>query len=440
MKKILCGGGGQKFDISVFDENLSPFCIDERVIKNLNEIDMSGFHFVFVCVSDKEVALKVKDKLSSMGVREEQIRWVRNYFYHNRIYKTLECDKGYVDQWQSGDFENLEFNEMLERCKDDFVGYSHYYFIKNFKYSLTDTMETGERDILKYNLDKAIKQPLIAIAFSLGRSGTTLMSQWLASLRLFAYPPNLLQTNHYTPLMNFAYYKNLVSNFSVTSSSDFTSDFGNTRGIFSEYEFLFSDFFIGTNLTNFNIGDLTEEILQDAKAYFASFGDILQKPLSMKVRPQGVEFCEKICNDVLYIVLKRDIYTHVLALVNMYNSFSLPMSGYSEFNKSKVEFQKEPIRYAAITLKNALILRERNLKQVSNDRKIEISYEDFCKNPKELYDKLLKQLSKMGYSYDLDYKGIESFKVSDRKADKETIKIVDEVFANDAYNIDFGGK
>lgn len=264
------------------------------------------------------------------------------------------------------------------------------------------------------------------------------MSQWLASLGLFAYPLNVLKINPYTPIMNFAYYKAIEDYFKVSSTSDFTSDFGNTDGIFSEFEFCLGSYLMGGNLYKFDTKkQMNNQLISDARSYISNFVDILKKPLSMKVGPQAIEFYETIYGNTFYIVLKRDIYTHVLALVNMYKSFCLPMMGYSEFNQSDVEFEKEPIKYAAITLKNAIALRERNLQNISDDRQVVISYEDFCNNPKALYDEMIEKLSKMGYSYPKEYNGVKSFNISPMIADSKTIEIVDSIFNDDRYNIDF---
>lgn len=427
--------GGGRFEVFVFDENLSHFFLDKRIIRDLRDVSLESFDFIFVCIANLDNATSAKDKLLKLGIKENKIKHIQNYYYIKERYNKDD----YLEKWKRSDFFNLEFNKDLEDCKQQFIDYNNYYFLRRLRHSLYNVIEAGENKKIHDKQDAISSYPVIAIAYSLGRSGTTLMSQWLASLGLFAYPPNMLKINSYTPIMNFAYYKAIEDCFKVGSTSDFTSDFGNTDGIFSELEFCLGSYLMGANLySKFDAKNyMCSNIIVDARSYLANFSEILQKPISMKVIPQAIEFYEKICSNTLYIVLSRDIYTHVLALVNLYNSFSLPMLFYSEFNKSDVEFEKEPIKYAAITLKNAIALRERNLKNISDDRKVVISYEDFCNNPKALYDEMIEKLSKMGYSYPKEYNGVKSFDISPRRADSKTIEIVDSIFNDDRYNIDF---
>ena len=91
---------------------------------------------------------------------------------------------------------------------------------------------------------KSPKYPLVFIV-GCGRSGTTLMMQWLANSSLFAYPSNLISRFYEAPylgakiqqlLLDPAYnFNDEICDFSV--DFDFNSKLGKTRGALAPNEF-----------------------------------------------------------------------------------------------------------------------------------------------------------------------------------------------------------
>ncbi len=402
-----------------------------------------------MCIKDEKIAKNVKDKLTlTHKIPESQIKHIK----HCGIFELQMDPKEMADLWRKSDFANETFNECLEKSLKHRYKISHNYMLCNLEHSLFSVLESSEKFLYQHYEDKEPSFPMIAVSYSLGRSGTTLMTQFLASLKLFAYAPNFLKASPYTILNGFIQYSNILRTFGNERESSYESYFGNTDkdGLLGEYELSISTI-PGENIYTLPLRDYDDDIVRRARAYYAGIAAIMQKPFSEKVNATCIRLLEQICQKTLYIELYRDIYTHTLALVNLYKS--LPAytpndngdtldNAYHMFFKKKYKkeilFSKDPIKYTAITLKNAMRLREREIQNVPESRRIKITYEEFCKNPKSFYGEIIERLKALGLDYSNEpYRGQESFTISNRIPDKETVAIVDSVFSNDEYNIDF---
>lgn len=426
-----------KFNVSVFDENFSPFVRDNRVTRNLDK-EVQRVDIIFVCMSDYQKACEIYSKLLKMGFDAKKIKHVSSYSYFNDAKGTLDKynNDELIKLWKEAPFDNHVFNQLLDSCVCDVdVYYNQEHFFK-MKHSLNNDLEKEEKDLMRYYRNYEIQFPILGVSYALGRCGTTLMTQWLASLKIFEYPTNFLKPYLNTPLVGFRNYIYFKKFFGIESQEiEFKSDFGNTRKLFDALEFSCSTL-SGKEYENLDCSFLDSK-LQGAKSLCAGIVDIVQKPLGVKVSPQDIYIIESFFDRAIYIVLERDIYTHTLALVNLYRNFSFDNSlyYYSRFAHKDVQFDRDPVLYAAITLKNAITYREKILAKVDEKRKIRISYEAFCENPKKLFDQIIVACNSVGYFPDIQYLGVENFTISPRVADKQTIEIVNSVFNSDKYDI-----
>lgn len=62
---------------------------------------------------------------------------------------------------------------------------------------------------------------------------------------------------------------------------------------------------------------------------------------------------------------------------------------------------------------------ERGLEKVSEERKLEIQYEDFCQNPEKYYYLLREKLRKQNYEISDKYCGEKEFNITRKKMDLE---------------------
>ncbi len=431
-------------EIYVHDEHFSPFIKDKRAIFNKEDIHINNFNFIFICMNNQSRAMSIKDSLLSQeaggGVHLPAIRHIDNYFYSSKMKDifTRHNEQYFIDIWNNDTFENTYFNAFIkneyEKINDN-IEYYEYYINKLLKHTLNNEMENQEENFIAHYTYQKNKYPMICVSYALGRCGTTVMTQWLSSLEIFGYFPNMLASYINTPIVGLKNYQ-LMKHF-FSQQSCFESHFGVTQGMTGIMEFSALSLILGNRLTSdfSTYKNMNSLQLQKAKSFYIGFINTIHKPLITKSSAQEVYIFEQMFDDTLYIVLERDIYTHVLALVHLYKTLSPHLPGYSTYITPNICFENNPVLYAAITLKNAIIFRDMILSSIDNARKIIISYEEFCTNPCRLFEEICHKLKEQGHRIDDSYKGIDHFTVSPRKADGDIIAIVDEVFSNEKYNL-----
>ena len=427
--------GKRDFDVYVYADNLSIFIDDKRAIRNLDDVNLGEFEFVFVCIVNEKIALKVKDKLIALGVNESKIKWVYSYGFLARKKEKCEIDKIFnrnlIKIWIDGNWKSYKINDLLDKI---FLGEKelrniYYYYITQIKYNLHDMRQDVEKKLIDIYGNKS-SYPFIGISLSKGRSGTTLVSQWLSSLGLFGYPSNFVNREPY-----FSFFRSSVQqDEELRGNISFDNDLGQTKGMFepSESQSIFC------YIKNFySRKPLLLDSCDLAKKLFNTISNIFQKPYVEKIAYNRVKFIYSVTDKYIFIILDRDVYTHTLALVNGFNKINDWIKIANNLIIGSISYEIEPIKYAAIAIKNAKRIRDKQLEQVDENKKIYITYEDFCNNPKKLYDELILKLKLQGFDYShYEYKGPEKFTISPRVPSQEVIDIVDEVFSNDEYNIE----
>lgn len=124
--------------------------MDKRIIRDLKYVSLESFDFIFVCIVNLDNATKVKDKLLKLGIKEDKIKHIQNYYYTKECYNKDD----YLEKWKRSDFFNLEFNKDLEDCKQQFIDYNNYYFLRRLRHSLYNVIEGGENK--KYMINKML--------------------------------------------------------------------------------------------------------------------------------------------------------------------------------------------------------------------------------------------------------------------------------------------
>lgn len=427
------------FDVSVYDAQVSPFIRDTRYKRRLEDILSGEVDFIFVCIFNTEKAQKVALELEEYGIVKEKIKHINNYFYANDLQEHLAsyANADFVKMWEADSFSNLTFNHLISDSannREKEIAYSEFYFIDTMKNGLSDDLLNEEKKLMEYYVDKEVEFPILGVTYSLGRCGTTVMTQWLASLGISDYPMNYLKPYIYTPLNGFRHIMLLKRYFDIKNVEhiEFKSEFGVTKNLYDLLEFNGSR--MDANSYNCSEVSLTMEQLEKVKALYAGICDITQNALSVKLMPQDIVILEKICNKGVYIVLDRDIYTHTLALLNLYRHREMPLIYYSAFADERISFDENPLLYTAITLKNARAYREKILSKIEERRKIRVTYEEFCRNPKALFDRIMVAFNEVGFNLKTPYKGAEQFTISPRTPDEESRKIIDSVFYSNQYD------
>lgn len=280
------------------------------------------------------------------------------------------------------------------------------------------------------------KQPDFPIIFIVGplRSGSTLMMQWLANLGLFSYPTNLLSRFYQAPIMGAKLQLLLADeryNFrdelkEFNGKVDFISENGKTRGALAPNEF----WYFWRRFLPFSDLDYmpTEELLKvsDTRTLIAEFAGMMgvfQKPMAMKamILNYNIDFLDKLFEKAIFIHTKRDPLTNIASALNArkrqlgsidkWYSFKIP-----EYHELKNLNPYEQVA-GQVHYNNQAI--EKGLAGVAEHKKITVNYEDFCANPRAIFEELKVKLG----IEEQEYYGVDKFNISRKNKPAESLLI-----------------
>ena len=281
-------------------------------------------------------------------------------------------------------------------------------------------LEGCENKLLK---EKICEYPVVFIMGSL-RSGTTLMTQWLADTNEFAYPTNLLSRFYGAPIMGAKIQRLLTDpkyNFrneilDFQSGISFESNNGKTKGALEPNEFWYlwrrflpDDVYMYTDEELLNMVDI--DLMRKE---FWGIAQVFDKPLILKgmICNYNIGFLNKVFPKSIFIWTKRNLESNTRSVIearkrqygteNEWYSFKIP-----EYSRIiTIENVKEQVQEQIRCINSAI---ERGLSEISEEKKIVVQYENFCKQPQLVYNEIYRKLKEQGYSIDKHYKGIEYF-------------------------------
>jgi len=282
-----------------------------------------------------------------------------------------------------------------------------------------------------------LEEPEYPLIFVMGplRSGSTLMTQWLANLG-FAYPTNLMSRFYKTPIIASKIqllltderynYRNELRDFN--SGIDFSSENGKTKGALAPNEF----WYFWRRFLPFEELDYlpTEELLNKVdidtlKAEFAGIVDVFEKPFALKamILNYNIDFLDKIFDKAIFIYTKRDPLTNIesalkarekqLGSIDEWYSFKIP-----EYGELKKLNPYEQVAGQIYYINKAI---ETGLEKVAEHKKITVDYEEFCENPEKFYDELKDKLNTQGYELKDEYDGAAKFNITRKSVSDENI-------------------
>lgn len=304
--------------------------------------------------------------------------------------------------------------------------------VKRFKrnQSLESLLLEVNSDLWKVEKDLLATSKLnFPVIFIIGahRSGSTLMTQWLANLGLFSYPTNLLSRFYQVPIMGAKLqllladerynYRNELKDFS--SSIDFSSDNGKTKGALAPNEFWYfwRRFLPFTELDYLSTEQLFK--VSDTKtlvAEFAGMMNVFQKPMALKamILNYNIDFLDKLFEKAIFIYTKRDPLTNIesalkarerqLGNIDEWYSFKIP-----EYYELKKLNPYEQVAGQIYYINKAI---EDGLAKVPEHNKITVQYENFCENPVKIYHELCGKLKQNDFNVDQKYNSPEKFEIT----------------------------
>jgi len=304
--------------------------------------------------------------------------------------------------------------------------------LEEFLTEINDNMYEAEKKLLE---NKVPEFPIIFIMGPL-RSGSTLITQWLANSGVVAYPTNLMSRFYKAPIMaakiqmlltderyNF---RNEIKDF--TSSVDFSSENGKTKGALAPNEFWYfwRKFLPDSEKDYWSNEELFEKTdIKTMLGEFAGITDVFQKPFALKGMNlnYNIDFLNKVFDKAIFIHSKRDPLTNIasvlkarerqLGSIDKWYSFKMPE--YSDLIKLN------PYEQAAGQVHFINQAVEEGLKEVPENKKMTINYEDFCQDPEQFYNELLGKLAAQGYHTDQLYSGEKSFSLTRQEIRDEKI-------------------
>lgn len=276
---------------------------------------------------------------------------------------------------------------------------------------INENLDGAEKELLKVRY----KEYPVILIMGAPRIGSTLTMQWFANTGEFSYPTNVMSRFYMAPIIGAKIQKLLFDseyNFrneiiEYSHGIDYSSANGKTKGALSPNEFWYfwrRFFAYPTNTIDYISNDELERIF-DIKTFINELmgvANVFNKPIMLKgmIANYNIDFMNKILPKVIFLHLKRDPYTNVASILDarkrqlgserMWWSFKIP-------ELTELEQINDPISQVAGQVYYINKTVEKSLHQVSDERKLEVYYEDFCSSPGKYYSLIQEKLSQQGY-------------------------------------------
>lgn len=237
------------------------------------------------------------------------------------------------------------------------------------------------------------KHPIIFI-LGCARSGTTLLSQYLSQFDQLCYPTNFISRFYYSPYVGSLLQKLMFDLDSkgelfgrMKREANFTSDLGKTSGPLapSEFWYYWRRFFKFGEIQKVSYGELDEVDKESFINGLLSIQSVFNKPMFLKgmIMNWNIPFISKSFINSYFIFVTRDVvYNAQSLLLARERFFGDPASWYS-FKPEEYHVLKgmDPLEQVVgqVHFTNKAI--NEGLLDISSERVIRLTYEDFCANP-----------------------------------------------------------
>lgn len=301
---------------------------------------------------------------------------------------------------------------------------------------INSDLEVAERQLKR----KSYKEYPVILVMGALRSGTTLTTQWLANTGEFAYPTNLMSRFYNAPIIGAKIqkllldpeynFRNEITDFSKEITYD--SQNGKTKGASAPNEFWYfwRRFFPYETLDVDYLPDSELEKVFDKEGFLSELMgicNVLEKPLVLKgmIANYNIEFLNRILSKVVFISIKREPCSHIESILDarkrqfgdakQWYSFRIPEM------KELLSIQ-DPAQQIAGQIYYINRAIDNGLKHVPAERKLEMSYEEFCREPEKFYRLLREKLLQQGYHISDTYCGEAKFYLSRTEKNEQVQK------------------
>lgn len=298
--------------------------------------------------------------------------------------------------------------------------------LEDLLHTLNDLLACSEQAALGHYESTHEDYPIV---FVMGphRSGTTLFLQWLASTGIAAYPSNLLSRFYSAPVVGAQIqllltdprfnFRNEILDFN--SPISFESENGKTKGALAPNEFwYFWRRFLPFGELDWMSDDELFRVVDQEKlvAELTTLTRVFDKPFALKsmILNYNIPFLDAIFKKALFVQIRRDPVTNVDSILQ---ARIRQLGSESEWYSFKIaEYPQlkdlDPIAQCAGQLHYINKAVTQGMSMVVESRRLVLQYEDFCQNPKQIYEQLIE---KLGIEISADsYSGPREFHLTGR--------------------------
>ena len=289
------------------------------------------------------------------------------------------------------------------------------------------------RDILEpvqLSVNSEHQQPRYPILLIMGnpRSGTTLLTQWLASMGCFSYPTNLLSRLAFAPYIGAMIQKMLYDpkyDFRGEMCSQpleeaFHSDIGKTTGPTSVSEFFhfWRKFFPNHDPGYLTSAELQQVRTEELRKELASIEAAFEKPFISKgmMMQYNIPFFAGAIPEFFFLHIERDPIHVMQSVLLSKRRYYVDDSIWWSVKPRNFEQVKDlsPYHQVAGQLLGTLESIKAGLRRVEDDRQLTVSYEKFCDDPGAVYSEIHSKYGQLGYELP-EYASVPSFNCTNVK-------------------------
>lgn len=302
---------------------------------------------------------------------------------------------------------------------------------------VNDLLAEAERRITQH-----FARPTKPLIFIVGapRSGTTLMLQWLAASGRFAYPTNLLARFFKAPYIGIRIQQLLTDAtldyrgelFELTGTAiEWVSDAGKTHGALQPHEFFY---FWRRFFPIDQAQKLTAEQLEasDPDGFVQGWGLIegaLGKPVAAKgiLLQYDVDLVAEWLPRAVFVYTRRDPFFNVQSLLESRERVFGTREAWFSVRPPEYDWLRNEDPYTQVAGQVLFTNRaiEDALDRLPPNRAVRVDYEDFCRRPRHVWERLGEALAERGFALG-KYDGPEAFTcTNDVRLSEEEAALVD---------------
>lgn len=276
--------------------------------------------------------------------------------------------------------------------------------LENLLQELSLLLENGNAQLLERESDERYTKVFVVGAL---RSGTTLITQWLAHSGLVAYPTNLLSRFYGAPLVGAKIqqlltdsrynFRNEILDFN--SEIFFSSENGKTKGALAPNEF----WYFWRRFLPFDDVDYLppEELRQKGNMIglrdeLNALANIFERPFAMKamIMNQNIPELAENFNKSLFIWIRRDPAFNIQSALEARKRQYGDINAWYSFKIKEYSGLKKLPALESVAGQIAAINQsvEDGLSRLPESQKLIVSYEDFCQAPEVFFNKVVAKM------------------------------------------------